>query len=370
MSTVFQLVDEYGPAKIIHVCEPSIGLRATLVIDNVAMGPSIGGIRLTEAASTEDCARLARAMTLKSAAAGLPYGGSKAVIYSDPKVPKMEKQRLIRAFAYALRNEREYVFAPDMGTDEECMAWVKDETGRAVGLPKELGGIPLDEIGATGWGLYHATDVALHYRYFKLDDARVIVQGFGAVGRHVARFLTENGAILVGASDRQGGIYNSHGLSVKTLVELKDQGQSVSHYPDGDPVDAEALIQLESDIFIPAAQPDALTEENVDRLKTKLVVEGGNISVTPAAERRLHEQGVLCVPDFIANAGGLICAAMENKGGTQMAAMASIKERVRRNTEKILEESHREGILPRDAALRLATRRLRRAMSYRRWSLF
>ena len=160
---IFALGDELGPAKVVHVAEPARGLRAVLVIDNVACGPSIGGLRMAPDVSTLECARLARAMTLKNAAAGLAHGGGKSVLYGDPRMPREGKERLIRAFAHALRHETDYIFGPDMGTDETCMAWVKDEIGRAVGLPSALGGIPLDEIGATGWGIRHAAEVAAPY---------------------------------------------------------------------------------------------------------------------------------------------------------------------------------------------------------------
>mgnify|MGYP001818344575 CR=1 FL=1 len=160
MGDIFKFADELGPLKVIHVYEPSVNLKAVLVVDNVAKGPSIGGVRMAADVSTEECIRLARAMTFKNAAAGLAYGGGKAVLYGDPKMPKTEKEHLIRALANALRNEDTYIFAPDMGTDEECMAWVRDEIGRVVGLPREIGGIPLDEIGATGFGLSHVVDVA------------------------------------------------------------------------------------------------------------------------------------------------------------------------------------------------------------------
>jgi glutamate dehydrogenase/leucine dehydrogenase len=113
--------------------------------------------------TTEECARLARAMTLKNAAAGLPHGGGKSVLRGDPRMPADRKERLIRAFAHALRREDDYIFGPDMGTDETCMAWIKDEIGRAVGLPPALGGIPLDELGATGWGIRHAAEVAVEH---------------------------------------------------------------------------------------------------------------------------------------------------------------------------------------------------------------
>ena len=149
---VFRFADELGPAKVIHVYEPSVGLKGVLVVDNVARGPSIGGLRIGLEVCTEECFRLARTMTLKNSAADLPHGGGKSVIYGDPRMPKEKKEQMIRAFASSLREIQEYIFGPDMGTDEECMAWVKDEIGRAVGLPCEFGGIPLDELGATAWG--------------------------------------------------------------------------------------------------------------------------------------------------------------------------------------------------------------------------
>jgi len=201
MEPVFDLADDLGPAKVIHVHEPGSGIRGILVVDNVAAGPSIGGLRIASDVSLAECARLARAMTLKNAAAGLAHGGGKSVLFADPKMERAHKERLIRGFAYALRNEQDYIFGPDMGTDETCMAWVKDEIGRAVGLPREVGGIPLDEIGATGWGVSHVTDVAARYCSLELHGARVAIQGFGAVGKHAARFLANLGAVLVAASD-------------------------------------------------------------------------------------------------------------------------------------------------------------------------
>ena len=160
---ILRFADKYGPAKIIQVHEPSVNLKAVLVVDNVALGRALGGVRMAPDVSVEECFRLARAMTLKNAAAGLAHGGGKVVLYGDPKMPKPDKERLIRALACSLREVHDYIFAPDMGTDEECMAWIKDEIGRVVGLPAEIGGIPLDEIGATGWGLRHATEAALPY---------------------------------------------------------------------------------------------------------------------------------------------------------------------------------------------------------------
>jgi len=367
---IFALGDALGPAKVIFVQQPALGLQGVLVVDNVATGPAIGGLRMAADVSAEECARLARAMTLKNAAAGLPHGGGKSVLVGDPKMTRAKKERLIRGFAYALRNEQDYIFGPDMGTDEDCMAWVKDEIGRSVGLPCEIGGIPLDRIGATGWGLSHAVDIAIRHCDFDLQGARVVVQGFGAVGRHAARFLAAQGAVLVGAADSQGTVYDPDGLSVESLTALKQESRSVIDYPGGAKLDREAVIDLECEIWVPAARPDVLHADNVKRLKARLVVQGANIPCTYGAEKYLHEQGVLCIPDFIANAGGVICAAMEYHGSSQTHSFETIEEKVRENTRLVLDEAVQEGIMPRDAAIRLAERRVLKAMDCKRWSIY
>ncbi len=370
MEDIFQFADELGPAKVIHVHEPRLGLRGILVVDNTATGPSIGGLRIAPDVSAGECFRLARAMTLKNAAAGLRHGGGKSVLFGDPRMPRGQKEQLIRAFASALKNEADYIFGPDMGSDEACMAWVKDEIGRSVGLPKELGGIPLDEIGATGWGLSHVTNVALRYRDFKLEGARVAIQGFGAVGKHAARFLADQGAVLVAVAHTQGTLVDPRGIDVAGLSALKEAGKSVLDYPHGQKLDRDAVIDVECDIWIPAARPDVVHEDNVHRLKTRLVIEGANIPFTRGAEKILHEKGVLVVPDFIANAGGVICAAMEYAGASESAAFDAIAEKLRSNTEEVLEQAVKQGMLPRDAAMQLAVTRVKKAMEYRRWNVF
>jgi glutamate dehydrogenase (NAD(P)+) len=369
MAEIFRFGDDLGPAKVIHVHEPGLGLEAALVVDNVARGPSIGGLRMATDVSTEECFRLARAMTMKNAAAGLRHGGGKSVLWGDPRLPRARKEPLIRAFAHALRHEADYIFGPDMGTDETCMAWVHDEIGRAVGLPAALGGIPLDELGATGWGLFHAADVAARHLGLALEGARVVIQGFGAVGRHAARFLATRGAVLVAASDSKGAIVAEHGIDVAALARLKGDGRPVGDFPDGRRVDRESVLDVGCDIFIPAARPDVVREDNVGRLKTKLVLQGANIPFTAGAEKILHERGVLVIPDFIANAGGVICAAMEHIGATQTAAFQAIEEKIRANTDAVLAAAQQRKMLPREAAMALATERVRAAMATRRFSV-
>ncbi|MCP4221216.1 MAG: Glu/Leu/Phe/Val dehydrogenase [bacterium] len=370
MGDNFVFCDDLGPAKIIQVYEPKSNLQGVLVIDNIALGPALGGLRMGTGVTTRECFRLARSMSLKNAAAGLAHGGGKSIIKADPNCPPEQKEQLLRAMASALRDEKDYIFAPDMGTDEACMAIIRDETKHVTSLPRELGGIPLDEIGATAWGLRHAAETALGFCRFHLEDARIVIQGFGNVGLNVAKFLSEAGAIVVAAADIDGAIFNYKGLNVPHLVELASQKKSVSEYPDGQKLDNADLVDIESDIWIPAAQPDVITKDNVNRLKTKLVVPGANIGVTPEAEQVLHDKGILCLPDFIANSGGVICAAMEHSGSCESSVFPVIEEKIKYNTQQVIEASRSKGVLPRAAAEEMAFERIRKAMTYKRWSVY
>ena len=334
MADILRFADKLGPAKIIQVYEPTIDLKAVLVIDNIAMGPAVGGIRMAPDVSIEECVRLARSMTLKNAAAGLSHGGGKTVVYADPKTPKPEKERLIRALASAFKNFPEYVMGPDMGTDEECMAWIKDENNNrnVTGLPAEAGGIPIDQIGATAWGIRHAIEVALPYAFpagFTLNGARLAVQGFGAVGKNAARFLTEQGAVLVGVGRFPGVALRCRWPGREQAHQAERRRQKCRRLPRCQKMDRDAIVGFDCDIWIPAARPDVVNESNMHLLKAKLVVEGANIPITPGAEKHLYDQGVICIPDFIANAGGVICAAMEYRGKIESEAIQIIQDKIR-----------------------------------------
>ena len=367
MEEMFRFVDELGPAKILHISLAHIGLKAVVAVDNTACGPAIGGVRMAPDVSADEACRLARAMTLKNAAAGLAHGGGKSVIFADPKMPSRDKEQLIRAFAVAIAGLTEYIPGPDMGTDELAMGWVHDEIGRAVGLPRELGGIPLDELGATGFGLAAAVDVASEAIKLDLKGARLAIQGFGAVGKHTARFLAQKGCLLVACSDSRGTVFSPSGLDVAQLISMKEAGKSVVESPDGMKADVDAIIDVPCDIWVPAARPDVLTHKNVDRLNARIVAQGANIPCTPDAETSLQARGILVLPDFIANAGGVICAAVEYHGGSESSAFATIEEKIRKNTALVIETSRRNVISTREAAVALATARIRSAARARRW---
>jgi glutamate dehydrogenase/leucine dehydrogenase len=313
--------------------------------------------------SPEEVARLARAMTLKNAAAGLPHGGGKAGLVADPKAT--EKPRLIRAFARAMRELVDYIPGPDMGTDEACMAWVYDEIGRALGRPRVLGGIPLDEIGATGYGLARCAEVAAADCGLALAGASLAVEGFGNVGRHAAGFLAELGVRLVAASDSGGAIHDPAGIDVAELTAVKREAGSVTRYGRGRVLAQAELFTVPCDILVPAARPDSIHAGNSPAIQARLILEGANLPTTPEADAILQRLGRLVVPDFVANAGGVICAAVEYRGGTEADALDQIAATIGRNTREILARSRAGRIPPRRAAVELARERVRAAMTLR-----
>ena len=363
MDLIFELSDELGPSKVVHLFDPVDRWRGVVVVDNTACGPAIGGVRMAPTLTTVEVARLARAMTLKNAAAELPHGGGKAGILADPKT--VEKPCLVRAFARAIRELVDYIPGPDMGTDEACMAWVFDEIGRSVGRPRVLGGIPLDEIGATGYGLARCAEVAAPDCGLTLEGATLAVEGFGHVGQHAARFLSELGVRFVAASDTGGTLYDPTGIDVAELIAIKQESGSVTRYGKGRVLTQADLFGLPCDILVPAARPDSIHAGNAPAIQARLVLEGANLPTTSEAATILQRRNVLVIPDFIANAGGVICAAVEHRGGTEAHALERIAATIRRNTKEVLARSRAEGIEPRHAASELARERVRAAMAIR-----
>jgi len=366
--SAFRFCDDLGPKTILHIYQPTIGLKAISVVDNVAAGPAIGGVRMATDVSLEECFRLARGMTLKNAAAGLPHGGGKSVIFADPRMEAARKEELIRAFAQALLPITDYIPGPDMGTNETAMAWVRDEGKLCVGLPKELGGIPLDVIGATAYGVVASADVAKDHLGMTLEGARIAMQGFGAVGKHAARFFAERGAVLVAAADYSGAVHNDDGLDVVALTKHVEAGGRIIDFDGGERLQREAIVSVDCDILVPAARPDVIRADNQATVKARLIVPGANIGITERAEIMLHRRGVFCVPDFIANAGGVICGAVEYNGGSEAQVFPIIDEKIRGNTAEMLERMRDGRILPREAAVAMARERVGAAMQYQRFN--
>jgi glutamate dehydrogenase (NAD(P)+) len=357
-------VDGLGPALVAFL-RPCAGVEAVVVVDNVALGPAIGGTRMRPDITAGEVARLARAMTVKNALAGLPHGGGKSGI-AAPGLAAADHERVMRAFARTIEPLTDYTPGPDMGTSETSMAYVHDEIGRAVGLPAVLGGIPLDELGATGFGLAVCADVLSEAKILDLVDARVVVQGFGAVGGHAARFLAERGARIVAVSDIRGATWNPDGLDVAALRAHKASSGTVAGFPGGTAVPRDDIIGMDCELLIPAAQPDVVTTDNAEKISARVILEGANIPITVQAEAQLAERGVLCVPDVVANSGGVICAAAEYRGAGHAEAFTEITEKIRDTTTELLDRIRHGTLTPRAAVSQMAQERLDKALALRR----
>jgi len=357
-------VDGLGPALVAFL-RPCAGVDAFVVVDNVALGPAIGGVRMRPDITAGEVARLARAMTVKNVLAGLPHGGGKAGIAASG-LAAGDHERVMRAFARAIEQLTDYIPGPDMGTSETSMAYVHDEIGRAVGLPSVLGGVPLDELGATGFGLAVCADVLDEAKMLELGDARVVIQGFGAVGWHAARFLAERDAKIVAVSDSRGATWNPGGLDVAAVREYKASAGSVAGFPGGTAVPRDDIVGMDCELLIPAAQPDVVNTDNAAKVSARVILEGANIPITVQAEAQLAERGVLCVPDVVANSGGVICAAAEYRGAGRAEAFTEIEEKVRDTTVELLDRIRHGTLTPRATADQMARERLDKALALRR----
>jgi len=353
--------DSIGPEKIIQLYDPKSGMKGILVVDNTRRGPGKGGTRMSLSVSIEEVSRLARAMTLKNAMADLPFGGAKSGIIVDSKaLTKEKKAELVTAFAHALKQVSPsiYVGAPDIAMAEEEMRIMAKILGNkgVTGKPKDIGGIP-HELGSTGFGVYHSTKVAAAHIHLPLQGARIAVEGFGNVGSFAAKFLGEEGTILVAASDSKGAIYNKEGLDVEELIQLKAQGKSVTDYDDGERIDD--IMTIDCDVLIPAAQADVINDNNKDDVKAKIIVEGANIPMSEEIEEEFHRKGILVIPDFVANAGGVISSYVEYIGGKEHEVFPLVEKKITNNTRMVLEKSKQHNTSPRKAAMHIALERLK-----------
>lgn len=357
------IYDEFGPEKVLDVHDPKTKMRGFVVIDNTALGPGKGGIRMTPTVTAAEVFRLARVMTWKCALAELPFGGAKGGLVFRKDV---DKEALVRAYSRAMKivSPKLWVAAPDVNTGEEEMRWFADENGAmqsCTGKPADMGGIP-HELGSTGFGVYHATLVALAHAGMDVKGVTVAVEGFGNVGSFAAKYLAEAGAKIVAVSDSKGVIYNKDGLDFKKLRKVKDETRAVKNYKPGEFLPNEKIFELPVDVLIPAALGDVIHEKNWKNVKAKIIVEGANIPIRPEIENNLSDRGVLIVPDFVANAGGVISSYVEYISGTPEQMFKEVEGRVKKNTKLVLEKAAKEKIYPRDAALDIAKERVRAAM--------
>jgi glutamate dehydrogenase (NAD(P)+) len=299
------------------------------VVHNIARGPSKGGIRYHPDVTLDEVKSLAMWMTWKCALAAIPFGGAKGGVVCNPKeMSRNELQRMTRRFTTEIINEigpEVDIPAPDVGTDGRIMAWIFDTysmnkghsvLGVVTGKPLTIGG-SLGREEATARGALYCIRDAAQKLNLTLADQRVAVQGFGNVGSYLAKFVAEDGATVVAISDSQTALYNPNGIDVPAAFAQKRDSGSFDGLKGADRITNEELLSVDCDILAPCALEQVITEENAAQVKAKMVVEGANGPITPAADEILFDRGVTILPDILANAGGVIVSYFEWVQGLQ-----------------------------------------------------
>ncbi len=358
--------DGIGPEMALEVSNPKAGMRGFVVIDSTALGPGKGGIRMTPTVTVDEVAKLARTMTWKCALAELPFGGAKGgIIADDRQISPRQKEDIIKAFSHALKVvcPKLYVAAPDMNMGEREMELYVTANGNqkaATGKPKKMGGLP-HELGSTGFGVFHAAQVAAAHQKKKIEGMTVAVEGFGNVGFFAAKYLAEAGARLVAVSDSRGVIFNKKGLEFEGLAKVKRMKGTVTAYRPGTVLPGHTIVSLDADLLVTAAVPDLIGPGDVDKVQANIIVEGSNIPMTGETERLLQKKGVLVVPDMVANAGGVISSYAEYVGKKEKEMFALVEKKVVENTKRVLKNADKAGSSPREAALAIAKQRVLKA---------
>jgi glutamate dehydrogenase (NAD(P)+) len=346
---------------------------------NFSRGPAKGGLRYSPDVTLDEVRALAMWMTWKCALLDVPYGGAKGGVTIDPRLySTAELERVTRRYTseiIPLIGPERDIPAPDIGTDEQTMAWLMDTysvncghtvLGVATGKPISLGG-SLGRSTATSRGVVHVALAALRDRGIDPDGATAAVQGFGKVGRHAARFLADAGLRVVAVSDQYGAVGDPAGLDVAALEQHVDEHGTVVDFAAADVLTHDAVLEADVDLLVPAAVEGVIHAGNAHRVRARIVVEGANGPTTPAADQVLHDAGRLVVPDILANAGGVIVSYFEWVQANQAywwssdEVEARLATRMRDAWQRVSGHADTLGVPLRDAATALAVERVAQA---------
>lgn len=369
--------DNFGPEYIVKVKDVRLGMEGFLVVHNTALGPGKGGIRMTEGVTEEEVGRLASTMTWKNALAEIPFGGAKAGIRWNGGTDE-EKKLFIQSFARAIKPLliKKYIAGPDVNTGEREMQWFVEAVGNwraatgkpahycmvAFGKKGEKCGIP-HEYGSTGFGVVQSARVAAQMSGIDLKGATVAIHGFGNVGSFVYKFITELGANVVALADASGAAYSKNGFDKRVINNLINHRKNISEMLKKNAISEKDFWKVPVDILIPASVTDVINESNKDSIKAKIIVEGGNIPMQENIEEELFKKGIMIVPDFVANAGGVISSYAEYRGYNPKRMFELVERKIVKITKAVLKESLKLKKNPRAVALDIARRKIEKKMN-------
>ena len=290
---------------------------------SIARGPAKGGIRFAPDVTLDEVRALASWMTWKCAVVNIPYGGGKGGVICDPTIlSQRELERITRRYTAEMIDvigPELDVPAPDMGTNQQTMAWIMDTysmhkrhtvTAVVTGKPLDLGG-SRGRTEATGRGCLFVTLEALKRFNIKPSDACIVVQGFGNVGGQAARLMSAAGMKVVALVEWDGAVYNPNGLDIDALMKHRNATGSINEFPGGEAIDKEEALYLSCDVLVPAAKENVITSANAHKIKAKIICEGANGPTTAPADPVLKQNGVFVIPDILANAGGVTVSYFE-----------------------------------------------------------
>jgi len=350
---------------------------------NDVLGPFKGGLRYHPSVNLGEVSALAMWMSWKCSLVGLPLGGAKGGIACDPaELSRNELQSMTRRYTAEILNfigPEVDVPAPDMGTNEQIMAWIMDtysqHKGHAVpeivtGKPIAIGGT-LGRREATGRGVVYTIIEAANHLGVDLTKCTAAVQGFGNVGSVVVKELNDIGVRVIGVADRTGGFYDVKGLPLARLLEIADQNHSLEAFPYGQKISNAELLELKCDILVPAAMEMQITGENAQRLQCRILAEGANGPTTPEADAILREKDIFVIPDILANAGGVVVSYFEwvqdlqNFFWTEEEITKKLRDILVKAFHEVLNMSQKQKVDMRLAALMIGIDRVARAMLWR-----
>jgi glutamate dehydrogenase (NAD(P)+) len=350
---------------------------------DTARGPAKGGIRYHPEVDLSEVTALAATMTWKCALMNIPFGGAKGAVNCHPSGMSLgELERVTRRYTSEIVNiigPEEDIPAPDMGTDEQTMAWMMDtysmQVGYAVpgivtGKPIAVGG-SLGRTDATGRGLVYSVIDAARHLGMNLSETTCAIQGFGKVGFYAAKFLHETGAKVCAVSDVKGGVYNPKGLDPIAVQRHARETGSVLGFPEADDVDNDQLLELPVDVLIPAALGNQIRGDNAPRLKCRVLAEGANVPTSPEADQVLAEKKVFVIPDILANAGGVTVSyfewvqSLQKYFWNEAQVNASLKEIMYAAFREVLQVSLDTRVDMRTAALMVGIGRVAEAVRLR-----
>ncbi|HET9297697.1 MAG TPA: Glu/Leu/Phe/Val dehydrogenase [Candidatus Binatia bacterium] len=350
---------------------------------NDVLGPFKGGLRYHPSVNLGEVSALAMWMTWKCSLVGLPLGGAKGGIACDPaELSRNELQSMTRRYTAEILNfigPEVDVPAPDMGTNEQIMAWIMDtysqHKGHAVpeivtGKPIAIGGT-LGRREATGRGVVYTIIEAANHLGIDLSKCTGAVQGFGNVGSVVVKELNDLGVRIIGVADRTGGFYDVNGLPIARLLETASQNHSLEGFPYGEKITNAELLELKCDILVPAALEMQITQENAQRLQCRILAEGANGPTTPEADAILRQNDIFVIPDILANAGGVVVSYFEwvqdlqNFFWTEEEITKKLRDILVKAFHEVLQMSQKQDVEMRLAALMIGIDRVARAMLWR-----